>query len=196
MQIVGLGTGRCGTTSLATLIARQPGWDCVHERKPFLSWDVLDSLPSDVHFEHESRRKADVGFYYLPHVHWLLETYDGMQFVCLRRDRQQTIDSFCRVRPTGTNWFSSSPLKPDRWDRAFPNYDGLPFAEAVGAYWDMYYDVAGEYARQWPERFHIFHTEDLNDPAEVERLLRFAGVEDPNVVTHLHANRSQQPAAC
>lgn len=193
MQIVGLGTGRCGTTSLATLISRQPGWNCAHERKPFLSWEREPHW--DRHFIDRRTNYADVGFYYLPYVEKLLVRYPEMQFLCLQRDRADTIASFCRVRPPGTNWFSSTPDALNQWDRAFPKFNCVRFPEAVGKYWDAYYACAAQFEEEYPDRFRIIATEDLNDPAAVEQMLRFAGIDAPNVVTDLRCNRSRARAA-
>lgn len=174
MFVVGLGTGRCGTKSLTELLRRN-GFDAVHERKPALSWGGDNPAR---HFRKASEMFADVGFYYLPYVRWLMERYPEMRFVCLKRDREGTIDSFCRMRPPETNWFSVEG-EPDGWDRSFPNYN-CEFGEAVGRFWDDYYREAESLQG---ERFRVCTTESLNCPRGVADILRFVGVEQPTIVT-------------
>ena len=176
MLVCGLGTGRCGTKSLTELLRRN-GFDAEHERRPVLAWE---DEPDP--FQHFRRRHsawfADVGFYYLPHVRRLMEQFGEMRFVCLRRDRDETIRSFCRVRPNGSHWFSWDG-DSTVWDRSFPKYSG-EFAESVGWYWDDYYREAESLVG---ERFRIYPTESLNCPRCVEEILRFVGIKRPRVVT-------------
>ena len=176
MLVCGLGTGRCGTKSLAELLRRN-GFDAVHERKPALAWE--DEPNPFRHFrKRNSAWFADVGFYYLPHVRRLMEYFGEMRFVCLKRDRRETIESFVRRRPEETHWFADDG-QPDGWDRSFPTYN-CEFAAAVGRYWDDYYREAESLQCH---RFRVYQMENLNCPRCVEDLLRFVGVDDPNVVT-------------
>lgn len=174
MIIVGLGTGRCGTRSLAALLDAQSTVAAQHERKPCIGW--RDDVP-DFHIrnfrEQGEPHYADVGFYYLPHVETLLDKYRDIRFVCLQRDRQQTIDSFCRS--SHGDWFAPG----DGWNRCFPDYEPAPFDEQVGRYWDEYYERAESI---YDSRFRVFPTESLSDPAGIAAILNFAGIDDPNIV--------------
>src|SRR5690606_35389199 len=38
--ILGIGSGRCGTRSLADVLERQPGCRVTHEERPLLAWDA------------------------------------------------------------------------------------------------------------------------------------------------------------
>jgi len=38
--ILGIGSGRCGTRSLADVLNRQPGCRVTHEERPLLAWDA------------------------------------------------------------------------------------------------------------------------------------------------------------
>ena len=175
MLIVGLGTGRCGTKSLAELL-RLNGFDAAHERKPALRWSG-EPDPAR-HFRVAGAMFADVGFYYLPHVRRLMCEFHDLRCICLRRSRSETIESFVRCQPIGSNWFSNDG-QPSEWDKSFPHY-GCDFAEAVGRYNDDYYRDADTLRSS---RFRIFPTESLNCQCCVEGILRFAGVHSPNVVT-------------
>lgn len=186
-HLVGLGTGRCGTHSLAHLLSRQSGIHVQHERKPPLVWE--NEPTPDRHFLAAQRPLADIGFYYLPHVPFLLRRYPEMRFICLQRDRAATIQSFIRARPTDTNWFSRLPLLESPWDKSFPKYDCL-FETAVGLYWDDYYRTAESLVC---DRFRIFPMHDLNTAAGVAGLLEFAQIDDPVIECGIRHNRSRRP---
>lgn len=180
IRICGLGTGRCGTKSLATLLSRQPGAAVSHEAHPPLSW-CADPDPAR-HFRgfDGAALRADVGFYYLPWVDALRSEFPELRFVCLRRNRAAVIASFERKRPLHSHWFREGP--PDNvWDRCFPSYEPpLEFAEAVGRYWDEYYAAAETFV---DDRFRIVATETLNTIDGVAELLEFCGVAEPVLET-------------
>lgn len=173
MRIVGLGTGRCGTHSLARLLSLQHGIEVGHERHPPLDWEG-DAEP-DRHIRRDNT--ADVGFYYLNYVEGLLRQYPDLKAVCMVRDRQSVVDSFIRVRPRGTDWFSHGG-KPNQWDRCFPKYN-VPFSLAVAAYWTDYNAKAMLLAG---ERFRLFRTEKLNSESAVDELLEWLGFNNRVVV--------------
>lgn len=176
-RIVGLGTGRCGTRSLACLLGFQSGVNVAHERKPVLRWH--DEPCPGRHFQVKgSGILADVGFYYLPHVEYLRAEFPGIRFVCLKRDRGQTIRSFVRAARPKEDWFG--PARRKGWSGSFPDYPGLAYEEQVGRYWDDYYRTAESLAG---DDFRVFPTESLNDDAGVLEILQFVGIEEPDVVS-------------
>ena len=179
MRILGLGTGRCGTASLARLLAQQ-GLDCVHEREPTLSWENEPDASRHI----SQPGSCDVALQYLPHVECLMGQFDDLRCVCLKRDREKTIASFARIRPLCSHWFSTKPDQTNVNDRSFPKYD-LPFEESVGRYWDDYYAKAESLEC---ERFRVYPTETLNDPSGVRELLTFLGIPEPVVVVGIHIN--------
>ena len=68
---IGCGTGRCGTTSLAKLIAGCDGAVCYHERRPLLPW-VFNAELFQERLKWLSTATAriigDVAYYYLPYL--------------------------------------------------------------------------------------------------------------------------------
>lgn len=183
MLAIGLGTGRCGTVSLAELLDHQPGARVTHERRPLLPWEPdealyrarLETFRSD-----EAALVGDVGPYYLPYAPWLLRDVDEVRLVCLQRDRDAVIGSFFARTGRRNHWTADhgSRWRADpEWDRCFPTYATDSKEEAIGRYWDEYYRRAGELARRHPARFRIFDMEAaLNDRRGQERLLDFVGV--------------------
>ena len=177
MIVVGLGTGRCGTHSLAELLNLQPGSDVYHEAKPPLLWR---NEPNPTrHLRRQAKLVGDVGFYYLPHVGQVWDALPEARFVCLIRPRAETVASFVRYMPRERNWLQSYGDRSG-WDASFPTYDSsLTFEQAAGAYWDEYYDRATDLEC---DRFRVFPMENLNTQAGVEQILRFVCVDEPRVI--------------
>ena len=175
-HIIGLGTGRCGTRSLAKLLGLQPGVYATHEAAPVLRWyDEIDP-GRHIRVSHsDAEIIADVGFYYLPHVERIRQEFSGVRFICLQRDRDETVDSFCRQLPRSKDWFhdAGSP-----WSVSFPTIRVNSFRDQAAAYWDGYYALADQ-LEQSGDDFRIFPTEALtNDP---ESILEFCGFDSPVV---------------
>src|SRR5690349_11769692 len=92
---IGLGTGRCGTNSLAHLIALQADAVGTHERLgPGVAWvggeaavdEVLDAMLAEL--SAGKQLALEVGFYYLPYVARIRARVPDARFVVLKRDRE------------------------------------------------------------------------------------------------------------
>ncbi len=192
--VIGLGSGRCGTTSLAHLLNKQPHASVTHEEPPLLPWQVDAALLAERLAGLRARPETlvgDVAFYYLPYVELIAAQLPNTRFVCLRRDREETVRSFVAksegvhhwIQHDGTQWQKS----PD-WDDCFPKYDLVDKTAAIGRYWDEYYARATELATQLPS-FRIFEMTALNDREGVEDLLDFIGVKQRALVVGTRRNR-------
>ncbi len=185
--VIGLGTGRCGTVSLSQVLAEAfDGAPISHERPPLLPWDAA---PAQVEAHLERLADAggdvfgDVAFYYLPHVEtirgWAERRGIRARFVCLRRQRQATVQSYlAKVAPYNANhWMSHDGSRwrsVPQWDACYPKLDhcqGLD--EALGAYWDLYAEHSDRLARLHPEAFRVFDLEVLNDSRRLDHLVQF-----------------------
>jgi len=118
------------------------------------------------------------------------------RFICLKRDREKTVESFETYLPDINVWTDedSEHWDSERFSRnrawyQWPKYH-LPRKEAIGAYWDEYYHKAEFWANKHPECFRIFKTEDLNTEAGVTSILNHAGVldEEMRCITKVHLN--------
>ena len=102
--VLGIGTGRCGTTSLTRLLKAQPGVHATHEARPLLPWNPRKSKENVVDrvcrlvaaAPPRARIVADVALYYLPYVATILRHWPATRVICLRRDRAEVIESFAR----------------------------------------------------------------------------------------------------
>ena len=234
--VVGLGSGRSGTASLASLIDRQQGGLCFHEMNPagavfagnpqaqlnavtelraILAGGDRARLSIDYSRPHsvatyarlqsleEPRLLGDIGFYYLSYVEDLLAKVPECKFVCVRRDKGQTVRSWLqksRIKRWRSLWLADrlksiitrtpfhteynywqehdgSFWMPDPvWDSCFPKFEAASKEEAIGQYWDFYYREAERLAEAYPASFRIFDISDLSSVEGQRRILGFIGL--------------------
>ncbi len=251
--VIGLGSGRSGTASLASLIDRQPGGLCFHEMNP--SCSVFSGNPQTaVNTVSELRRildggdrarlsidysrpmsvqtydrlqgmervdlLGDIAYYYLNYVDDILQAVPSVRFVCIKRDREQTVASWLNktsIRRWRSLWLADrlkslitrtpfyreynhwqehdgSTFKPDPvWDSCFPKIEAASKEEAIRMYWDQYYRQAEELAARLPQSFRIFDISDLSDEQGQLDILRFIGLPDSAIQLSgdVHLHRSR-----
>ncbi|HJP01578.1 MAG TPA: glycosyltransferase, partial [Planctomycetota bacterium] len=183
-QIVfGLGTGRCGTKSLAFLLDSQSGADVTHERNQHgVAWKggelAVDEALAWCRGADGHTVVGDVGFYYLPYVEYILEREPDAKFVCLQRDCGETVRSYLSNTEGRNHWMhhDGSEWQPDRWDQCYPKYDVAAKREALERYWHEYYDTANELARQYDGALRVFPITTLSTEQGQREILDFVGV--------------------
>ena len=162
LKFVGLGTGRCGTRSLAALF-RESGLVCTHEELPHLPWQ-FDEQQIDERYKKIRRGEGDVAFYYLPYADYLLAK--GVKMVCMKRNKGDTIKSFIK-KIDGRNHFNNTG---NTMDKCFPDYN-MEIEPALRRYWDEYYFLAETYEQDYPHLFRVFDIDTLN--TDKESILEF-----------------------
>lgn len=180
--VIGIGTGRSGTSSLAALLDSQPGAAVTHETPRVLPWKVDAALLGrrlDELDERPGWLRGDVAFSYLPYVPLLLDRLRDLRVVCVLRDRAATVQSYeVWVGPRnhwiahdGTQW----ALDPD-WDDAYPTYDVEDRTEAIGHYWDEYERTVRGLVAAHPDRVGLWWLPQAFTEDGVEEILDFVGV--------------------
>jgi hypothetical protein len=61
---------------------------------------------------------------------------------------------------------------------AWPSYD-LPKEDALRAYWEDYYRVAGDLERRYPDVVRVFPVEVLDEPGGILEFVNAANQERP-----------------
>jgi len=163
--VLGIGSGRCGTLSLAQLLDKQPNASVTHERRPLLPWNVVDvervvSERVKRLCELGTTLVGDVASFYLPYIETFIALAPEIRVVCLRRDRESVVESFSRWSDTAhsapTDHWSLEPaagLYHDPvWSTIFPKYDVSSRAEGIGRYWDEYYNRVEDLVRPFLDR--------------------------------------------
>lgn len=131
MIIIGLGTGRCGSQTLAKMFG------FTHCKYNY----------------HDLR--SDVCPHYIDYIDYINNKTD-VKFVCLKRDKKETIDSFVR--------------------------NNLLSKEKASNYYDEYYRIAEMFANKMTN-FKIFDTEELNNPMDIEDFIGIKSVPQKRIIS-------------
>jgi hypothetical protein len=250
--VVGLGSGRSGTASLASLIDRQIGGLCFHEMNPsgavfagnpqapinaisefsrILSGGERNRLSIDyarissvetynkLQQMPEVRLLGDIAYYYLSYVEDILKEVPEAKFVCIKRDREQTVASWLKkseIKRWRSLWLADrfkafvtrtpfhteynhwqqhdgSVWKKDAvWDSCFPKFEASSKESAIRQYWDFYYEEASRLESKVPESFRIFSINDLSAADGQQRILSFAGLQSEEMICgeEVHLHKS------
>ena len=205
--VLGLGSGRCGSTSLTGSFARLPECCATHENPPLVHWPPE---PQQIRF-HIKRFRLLLDRFRLvfDSAHWwlnatdeLIDAFGGIQFIGLMRDPETCARSFLNMKGVGrgsiNHWVDhdGSFWRPARWDRLYPSYDvdlhGLgaigDVSEAelrrrqfglVQTYVEDYNRSLRSLKDKVGERLLLVRTEEIGDPDVQTRIGEFAGVEIP-----------------
>ena len=195
--VIGLGTGRCGTVSLAHLLNAQTNAKVTHEAEPLLPWRKDQARPDEVKtmrrmWQVADSREAyalkrdrfnerlesfslvgDVANFWLPYMPEIKRDFPGVKVVGLIRDMESYVDSAMRKTggEDGPNFWGGH----GGWSFVFPLFPGVPKRRAIELYWGAYN------ARIRQEAGFIMRTEDLSDESAQDELFRFLGIRD-----HVH----------
>jgi len=187
--IIGLGTGRCGTSSLSRFLTDQPGIRVLHEgridgaKSPPIRWEGdhenllrwLDELATLCGSE---QYYGDIGMYFLPYVEFLVERFDNIQFICLKRNRKAVIKSYLNWTENRNHWYEHDGSfweRDERWDAAYPKFDEPDKAKALGLYWDMYHAEVDRLVAKYPSQVVCLPMDCLNHAAGQNQILDFIG---------------------
>lgn len=196
--IIGLGSGRCGTSSLATLLNAQFDSCVTHEEGVPLPWNAIDRhyhINRETILNYPHKVTGDVAFWWLRYTGNLVKDFPNIKMVCLKRDKKDTVKSMIKCSNIfGSNHYTSEfsgyydhnkwPLDgPDAtvMRSCFPKYN-LPLEEAIGAFYDEYYMLAEKCEKALPDNFKIFPMDYLNTQEGVIEILRFCEFQYPVVL--------------
>lgn len=205
--VLGLGSGRCGSTSLTALMATVDGSLSTHENPPMIFW------------EHEEEqvafhvRRFTLLRRYFPLVfdasHWWLNVIDELfaifpdaKGVGLHRDLEGCVQSFMHVKERGpdtvNHWVSpvNGIWQANNWDPAYPTYPIPESAHAdpdrakaglIRRYISEYNRDLKSLADRFRGRIMLIRTENLGCVSEQQRLFRFVGRPGRPMRVHLNA---------
>lgn len=172
-MIIGCGTGRCGSKSLAGLL------EINHELKPLLPWYYRESL-YEKKWKQLLKEGGDVSMSYLNYLPKFIEDHNA-KVVCMMRDKQETIDSFMRKSARNNHWMNHDG---ERWeydpvfDDVFPTMEADSKRDAIADYWDLYYDRAEKLLKKYPDNIAIFNIETLNSKKGQDKIFNFAEIPE------------------
>jgi hypothetical protein len=193
--LIGLGSGRCGSTSLAKLVSTIEGSCCTHENPPLLSW-TPDAEEIDFHLKRIERLAtrfslvADVAHWWLNALAALMTHLPDALVIAITRDAEDCARSFFKIKGTGigscNHWvpYGNGIWSAERWDPTYPTYavpkhawddpNGAKF-ELITRYVREYNASARALARSCASNLLMLKTDDLSDPAMQRKLFDFVG---------------------
>lgn len=188
--VVGLGPGRCGTMSLAVLLAYQQRIISHHESHPHLNWNstIFDFVGKWSKLFYEAAFPlpilADTAFWYLPFVWHINCVCPKARFICMHRNYEDIVNSFMLKYPSTSPWTRmDSKHWNEKWERnheyieRFPQYD-LPKEEGCMKYVEEYYKKAKEYENTYDGYFRIFDINCLNSEEGMKEILKYCGLNE------------------
>jgi hypothetical protein len=198
--IIGLGTGRCGTTSLSKILSSQPNMFVSHEFGdiPF-NWNSLDGdFERMQKIIYKDSLTGVVAFYLINYIDRFEKLYgkENIRIIILKRNKGKTIKSWLRwsENPNRNFWIDPSVPDPkfvqDGWGISFPNYDpSLPKSQLVSQYYDDYYKLCDEVIKKYDTQSILFEMENLNNEDKLKELLEWCGSKDPIIPKEVRFNR-------
>lgn len=194
--VLGLGSGRCGSTSLTSLVSTVAQSCCTHENPPLVYWPPLaDQL--DFHlrrFEVLSRFFAlvfDASHWWLNAVDAFLARFPGGKLIALHREIEACARSFQERKAYGrgsiNHWAPAGNgiWRPNIWDPLYPSY-ALPDTaqtdpdaaklEAIRRYVGEYNARLAALAQAFPDRVLLVPTEALGQPEAQQGIFDFIGL--------------------
>jgi len=205
--VLGLGSGRCGSTTLTALVASAADSVATHENPPLLYWEPLNEQ-RDFHFE-RLQRLSDAFALVFDASHWwlnlaepFLARFPGGKIIGLHRELEACARSFLARKAFGrgsiNHWAPAGNgiWRHNIWDPVYPTYpvpataaidpDGAKL-EAIRRYVQEYNAALTKLADRWPTRVFLLRTEELGDIAAQHRLFRFLGGARTTKKTKLNA---------
>jgi hypothetical protein len=183
---IGCGTGRSGTTSLASLIDGCEDAVCMHERRPLLPW-IFDEGFFQEHVAWFLNASAstigDVAFFYLPYIERFLEVFPRMKVLCIERDRQEVVDSYMAWTQWRNHWYDhdgSRWFKDHVWDQCYPKYHTADKLQAIGSYWDDYQRQIRFLANKYSDNIGLFDISILNNKPGQNQIFDFLCIINRN----------------
>lgn len=189
--IFGIGSGRCGTTSLSSILNNQDNVNVTHELSGHLQlpWKV-DEIMFNTYLKSITNRSeqivGDVSFYLINYIPKLIERIPDCKIIILKRDKKQTIDSMLK-KTTGLDHWITNPRRFSTFDKCFPKFDEHHSkADRISSYYDLYYDLANKIHH---DKIFDLKTEDLNNDDKMAEVFNFCEINNPKYLKR-HLNRS------
>lgn len=188
--VLGIGAGRCGSTTLAGILHTIEGAVSTHECPPFLHWEPM---PAELQFhlrrfELFSRSVpliADCAHWWINSLDHVFDVFPGSKAIGVVRDEDACVRSWMKVSPADVNHFVPAHNRiwvPDRWDPLYPHYDlpgearrspALAKEILVRRYIAEYNQRLKMLQARLPDRVLLLATEDLDLPSTREKISEF-----------------------
>lgn len=147
---------------------------------------------------------GDVASYYLPYVEEILLKWPQVRFPCLKRKKEEVIESFVAklskdtTKPPKNHWTFQNDQKwsyDPIWNKCFPKIKKInseSLVPYISEYYDEYYNLADSLANKHQNNIKIFDMTELNSEIGRKQILNFClpGRRHRNV--SVHENKTQE----
>jgi hypothetical protein len=184
MTVIGIGTARGGTQSLAHWLSEQ-GLDIGHEETWSLDWrrEVREER-----YTWTKRRledwDGDVACWLAQAAHDLLGDLPEAKCVAMMRPKEEVVESLCETMPPHRiregKMFSGLP---------FPNHKDGSTEEAWGKYWEAYMSEVGRLREHYPDRVLPVNVTELETEEKQREIAGVLGIEDPCILGSCHKGK-------
>jgi Sulfotransferase domain len=194
--VIGIGSGRNGSTSLAEMLSTIEESCCTHENPPLMCWIPH---PEEIRFHLKRLQRlagyfpvvVDVAHWWLNAVPEVLAQLPSSRVIGVTRDTESCARSFLKIKGTGAgscnHWvpYGNGVWSAERWDPTYPTYavPNQAYHDPDGAKYQLMMRYVREYnaavyalAVRWPAKFIVLKTEDLGDSTAQRALFDFVGV--------------------
>ena len=198
--IFGIGTGRSGSTTLTHLLNIQKNTFTFHEHPPGVPWFNGENIVK-FHMKrfnlllNSYSSVADVAHWWLPYAENIIKENPNSFFLCMKRDKIQTVNSFLKIKGNGQKGSINHWIKHDGkfwskniWDETYPKFKVDYIQEAVGEYWEYYYSKSDEIEKKYPKNFKIFDIDELSTEQGQLNILNFCNYKHPITALNIKKN--------
>jgi hypothetical protein len=192
--VIGVGPGRCGSTSLSAMLGTVMNSCCTHESPPPIFWK-----PEKEQLDFHIRRfrmltkcyslVCDVSHWWLNSLECVHEQVTGAKAIGLIRDPEDCAMSFMRIQGFGRGSYNPWVMHGNgfwtsgHWDPTYPSYEPPDYAQKnpdhakfklIARYVEEYNERLSELARNAPGSVKLVRTEDLSDNRVQMEIFQFA----------------------
>lgn len=206
--IIGFGTGRCGTNSLAYLLNNQHNSYITHEffhidknnkhkknnlSGPILDWNFNYNKAEKVKQELINRNidiTGDISFYHINYINYYFENFENLKFIHIKREKEEVVNSFLKKtnKSNVNRWLNNK----NGYNACFPNTHtkNITKKEAISKYYDIYLNLVEKLKENIP--IYEIYTNDLNDSNKIEKLLNFLEINNHQIPNNLKFNSNNK----
>jgi Sulfotransferase domain len=201
--VLGLGTGRSGSTSLVEVLATVEGSCCTHENPALISW-VPQQNEIDFHIRRFKRLSqyfplvADVSHWWINVLDDVFSHFPDAKVIGVYRDLDSCVKSFMQIKGFGrgsyNHWvpYGNGIWAAAQWDPTYPTYavpessardpDGTK-SELITRYVREYNEKLRSIASHAPEKVLLVRTEELNDTPLQAAIFHFVGLSGRVIIS-------------
>jgi hypothetical protein len=194
--VLGLGTGRTGSTSLVEVLATVQGSCCTHENPPLISW-VPQQVEIDFHIQRFKRLSqyfpliADVSHWWINVLDEVFRHFAQVKIVGVYRNLDSCVKSFMQIKGHGRGSYNhwvphgNGIWAAAQWDPTYPTYavperserdPDAAKSELIARYVREYNEKLHSIASRAPEKILLVRTEELNAAEVQAAIFQFAGL--------------------